>query len=378
MSLPSADDAFPAPATRPVRSRRATVAMGFVTGMLSGMLRQGRDPKALLAATGIDLADAASRIPIDRYAALYNRIGREMDDEGFGLFAQPMRSGSFEFLCRGMLGAATLGEALDRAARFLRIVLPDLAFGVRRGDGDERAELRITETRRLADRRGDPARVFAFEWLLRLIHSVSCWLVSRELALDSVHFPYPRPPHADDYALVYTEHSFFDAGTLVARLRDNLLDLPVRRDEAALADFLDGAPGKITMLYRRDRDMVYRVRDLLRDALPDNLSLETVSHRLHLSPRTLHRRLEEEGSSFRTIKDALRRDIALARLTKTAQPVAQIGAELGYADTSAFYRAVVAWTGVSPERFRKQLLNQVGSPDLPTPAPVSPAPRRVR
>lgn len=327
--------------------------MGFVTGMLSGMLRQGRDPAALLAATGFDLADAASRIPIDRYAALYNLIGREMDDEGFGLFSQPMRSGSFEFLCRGMLGAATLGEALDRAARFLRIVLPDLAVSVRRGG--ERAELRISETRRLADRRGDPARVFAFEWLLRLIHGVSCWLVSREIALDSVHFPYPRPPHAADYALVYTEHSFFDAGMLVARLRDNLLDLPVRRDEAALVAFLDGAPGKITMLYRRDRDMVYRVRDLLRDALPDNLALETVADRLHLSPRTLHRRLEEEGSSFRTIKDALRRDIALARLTKTTQPVAQIGADLGYADASAFYRACVAWTGVSPERFRKQL-----------------------
>ncbi|MCK0507187.1 AraC family transcriptional regulator [Aromatoleum anaerobium] len=378
MPARSAGDAFAAASPRPARSRRATVARGFVTGMLSGMVRQGRDPAPLLAETGVDLADAARRIPIDRYAALYNLIGREMDDEGFGLFAQPMRSGSFEFLCRSMLGAATLGDALDRAARFLRIVLPDLAVSVRRGDGDERAELRISETRRLADRRGDPARVFAFEWLLRLIHAVSCWLVSRELALDSVHFPYPRPPHADDYTLVYTEHSFFDAGTLVARLRDNLLDLPVRRDDAALATFLDGAPGKITMLYRRDRDMVYRVRDLLRDALPDNLSLEAVTDRLHLSPRTLHRRLEEEGSSFRTIKDALRRDIALARLTKTAQPVAQIGADLGYADPSAFYRAVVAWTGISPERFRKQLLNQPAGADLQAPAPPRAAARSVR
>lgn len=348
--------------TAPVRPKRATVAMGFVTGMLAGMQRQGRDAGPLLAAAGIDLADPATRIPIDRYARLYNDITRALDDEGFALFAQPMRSGSFEFLCRGMLGAATLGDALDRAARFLRIVLPDLAVSVRRGDGDERAELRISETRRLADFRGDPARVFAFEWLLRLIHAVACWLVGRGLALDSVHFPYPRPAHADDYALVYTEHSFFDAGTLVARLRDNLLDLPVRRDEAALNVFLDGAPGKITMLYRRDRDMVLRVRDLLRDALPASLALEDIAARLHLSPRTLHRRLEDEGSSFRTIKDAMRRDIALSRLTKTRQPIATIAAELGYADTSAFYRAFVAWTGMAPERFRKQLQNHAHEP----------------
>lgn len=347
----------PSPVLRP---KRATVAMGFVHGMLSGLQRRGRDAAPFLAAAGIDAADPASRIPIDRYARLYNDVTRALDDEGFALFAQPMRCGSFEFLCRGMLGAATLGEALDRAARFLRIVLPDMAVSVRRADApdDERAELRISETRRLADYRGDPARVFAFEWLLRLIHAVSCWLVGRGLALDSVHFPYPRPAHADDYALVYTEHSYFDAGTLVARLRDNLLDLPVRRDEAALAAFLDGAPGKISMLYRRDRDMVLRVRDLLRDALPASLTLEDVAARLHLSPRTLHRRLEDEGSGFRTIKDALRRDIALSRLTKTAQPVAQIAAELGYADPSAFYRAVVAWTGLSPERFRQQLHHQ--------------------
>ena len=109
--------------------------MGFVTGMLAGLIRRGIDPAPLLAATGIDIADAASRIPVDRYAALYNRINRELDDEGFGLFAQPMRPGSFEFLCRSTLSAPTLAEALHRASRFLRLVLPDLAVSIRRQHG---------------------------------------------------------------------------------------------------------------------------------------------------------------------------------------------------------------------------------------------------
>ncbi len=109
------------------------------------------------------------------------------------------------------------------------------------------------------------------------------------------------------------------------------------------------------MLYRRDREMVLRVRDLVRSALPDSLGIDDVAAVVHLSPRTLHRRLRDEGSSFRAIKDAIRRDIALARLTKTRRPIADIAAELGYADTSAFYRAFTGWTGVSPERFRRQL-----------------------
>ena len=341
---------------------QATVAMGFVSGMLAGLVRRRIDPTPLLAATDIDIADTASRIPIDRYAALYNRLNRELDDEGFGLFAQPMRVGSFEFLCRGCLSAPTLAEALTRAARFLHVVLPDMAVSVRRSHGH--AELVIAETRKLAEQTDDPGRIFAFEWLLRLLHGLSCWLAGRGIGLDSVIFPYCKPAHFADYALIFTEDSRFAPtvpggnGTLVASFNANLLDLPIRRDEAALTTFLDGAPGKITTLYRRDREMVIRVRDLLRAALPATLSLDDIADRLYLSPRTIHRRLEEEGSSFRGIKDALRRDMALARLAKTKDSIAKIAADLGYTDTSVFYRAFVDWTGMAPVHYRRQWLNE--------------------
>ena len=341
----------------PLRTQ-ATVAMGFVTGMLAGMRHRGLDPAHLLGALEIDIADTDSSIPIERYAALYNRLNRQLDDEAFALFAQPMRVGSFEFLCRGCLSAPTLAEALARASRFLHIVLPDLAVSVRRSHGH--AELVIAETRRLSDTPEDPARIFAFEWLLRLLHALSCWLAGRGIGLDNVIFPYRKPAHFSDYALIFTEDSRFaptvpgGTGTLVASFNANLLDLPIRRDEAALTTFLDGAPGKITMLYRRDREMVIRVRDLLRAALPETLSLDDIADSLHLSPRTIHRRLEEEGSSFRGIKDALRRDMALARLTKSKDSIAKVAADLGYADTSAFYRAFVEWTGMAPVHYRRQ------------------------
>jgi len=326
--------------------------------MLAGIRRQGIPAEPLLLAAGIDIADPASRIAVTQYAALYNLINRRLDDEGFGLFSQAMRCGSFEFLCRACISAPTLAEALVRASRFLHIVLPDLAISVSRRA--ERAELLIAEHRRLAEYPDDPGRIFAFEWLLRLLHGLLCWLAGRGLALDSVIFPYRRPVHAADYALIFTEDSRFaptlpgGKGTLVASFQANLLDLPIRRDETALTAFLDGGPGKITSLYRRDREMVSRVRDLLRAALPHALALEDIADQVHLSPRTLHRRLEEEGSSFRAIKDALRRDMALSRLTKSRDSIAAIAADLGYADTSAFYRAFVEWTGMAPLHYRRQ------------------------
>src|SRR5574343_225469 len=133
------------------------------------------------------------------------------------------------------------------------------------------------------------------------MHGLASWLAVRSIVLERVQFPYPRPAHADDYALIYTAQSDFAADSLAASFSATLLDLPIRRDEAALASFLEGSPGKITTLYRRDREMVLRVRDILRAALPELPDLDGVARQLNLSPRTLHRRLEEEGSSFRAI-----------------------------------------------------------------------------
>ena len=340
---------------RPERGR-ASVSIGFVTGLLSGLVARGIDPRPLLDTAGIAaevLDDPDARVPLARYAALYNIVVHALDDEGFCLFANPLRVGSFEFLCRSVVASNTLEEALERAARFLRLVLPELRVTVSRTRSA--AQIEIAETTPLCAQREDPRRVFAFEWLLRLLHALACWLVGRGLALNSVAFPYEKPAHAADYGLIYTEHSHFGSATLVATLNPNLLDLPIRRDEAALAAFLDGAPGKITMLYRRDRETVRRVRDLVAAALPQSLALEDIARELLLSPRTLHRRLHEEGSSFRAVKDAVRRDFALARLEKTGQSIAQIAADLGYAEPSAFFRAFQGWTGVAPTEYRKRL-----------------------
>lgn len=353
--MPSSQPASSA-SRSPNHRQQASVAMAFVDGMLIGARRQGIDCSALLASCGISLADAASRVPVEHYARLYNRLIARLEDEAFGLFHRPMPPDSFEFLCRGMLGAPTLGEALGRASRFLRLVVPAMQMELQRGE--RHAAILIDADPQAFACPGPDARVFAFEWLLRLLHSVACWFVNRSVALDSVLFPYPRPAHAPDYNLVYAERSEFNGQQLIARLHDNLLDLPIRRDDAALSRFLDGGPGRISMLYRRDREMVLRVRDLLRAALPDNLGIEAVARELHLSTRTLHRRLEDEGSSFRRIKDATRRDIAYARLTKTRQSIAQLAADLGYADTSTFYRAFVSWSGQSPEQFRAQLASR--------------------
>lgn len=373
MLIPTNRRSAPAPladSAEAPRRQRASVGGGFVIGMVAAQRARGNEPmvETLLEQAGVPAAildDRSLRIGVDRYADLYNRLAAALDDEAFGMFATPLRSGSFEFLCRAALGAPDLTEALDRVARFLRLVLPELQFESWRGDSARAiwSIAAVPGTSMAARRTDDPVRVFAFEWLLRLVHALACWLAGRGLALDRVRFPYARPDHAGDYALIYTDDSRFDpnAPRLEATLSALLLDLPVRRDETSLGEFLRGSPGRIAQLYRRDRETVQRVRDLLRFALPELPSAGAVARRFNLSERSLHRRLADEGSNFRTVRDALRRDLALSRLARSDLPLATIAAELGFGEPSAFYRAVVGWTGKSPSAYRRSLRQMDGS-----------------
>ena len=76
---------------------------------------------------------------------------------------------------------------------------------------------------------------------------------------------------------------------------------------------------------------------------------------LNISPGALKCRVEEGGWSFQAIKDPLRRDLAINRRAKTRQALAEVAAELGFADSAAFYRAFVRWTGMAPAHYRQRL-----------------------
>ncbi|MAM74051.1 MAG: AraC family transcriptional regulator, partial [Tistrella sp.] len=81
--------------------------------------------------------------------------------------------------------------------------------------------------------------------------------------------------------------------------------------------------------------------------------LARVAAALGQSTRSLSRRLAEEGTSFRAVKEALRRDIAIRELTRTDRPIAGIAAELGFDSAAVFHRAFKAWTGSTPGAYRQ-------------------------
>ncbi len=97
-----------------------------------------------------------------------------------------------------------------------------------------------------------------------------------------------------------------------------------------------------------------RVRQCLKSRLTQDSGMETIAAALHLSPRTLVRRLQAENTSFLQIKKQLRQDIAMRLLKESQQPVEDIAAHVGFVSLAAFHHAFKAWTGSTPLAFRRQ------------------------
>lgn len=93
-------------------------------------------------------------------------------------------------------------------------------------------------------------------------------------------------------------------------------------------------------------------REIIRCGSEDATNVEQISARLAVSPRTLRRRLAEEGCSFQEAKNLARRNRAKYFLSHTNMPLSEIAYELGYSELSAFSRAFRNWVGETPQNYR--------------------------
>jgi AraC-like DNA-binding protein len=183
--------------------------------------------------------------------------------------------------------------------------------------------------------------------------------VDSRIQLLEASFPFGAPPHRDAYALMFPGRPVrFDAAGPAAIVFDaQYLALPLRRDERALRTMLQRALPLTVRPYRRDRLLAQRVRELL-GAGGAGATAAALSRALHLSARTLHRHLHDEGASLQALKDEVRRELAVAALTRTSRPVKQIAAEVGFRNEKSFSRAFRHWTGQAPAAWRRRIAAQ--------------------
>jgi AraC-like DNA-binding protein len=306
----------------------------------------------LLARVGLSsslLQVPQARVSVKHYGALWRTIALALDDEFFGQDSRRMKAGSFAMLCHSVLSCKTLGQAIDRSLRFYALLLDDIA-GTAERDANE---ARIILHERAA---GAGQRVFAHELLLLLLYGVSCWLVGRRIPVLRTEFSYPEPAHSAEYRLMYSADLSFDRPNTLIAFEAGYLDLPVVQNEQSIKEFLRTAPESILVKYKNGSSLTAKIRRRLRQFLPGEVpDFESLANEFNMTAATMRRRLHEEGESYQSIKDQLRRDLAIGYLSHTSRSVMDIALELGFSERSAFHRAFRKWTGASPGEFRRTL-----------------------
>ena len=358
--------------------------MAFARAIVSAYEHYGQDPASALRQAQIapeQLAKPDARITAWQMETLSGTAMQELDDEALGWFSRRLPWGSYGMLARASISAPTLGVALKRWCRHHGLIAPDIALEL--SVAGDVATIRITEhptatqgsamagdfaqvKEEPATRAGDtkqkttplrsPASVreFCLVSMLRNIHGLACWLVDSRIPLQAAEFPFAPPPHADAYSVLFSGVVRFQQAQAAIIFDASYLALPLRRDERALQQMLQHALPLTVLQYRRDRLLVQRVRQTLATHPQQTHNAEALALLLHVSPRTLHRQLKEEGATLQGLKDEVRQASAIELLHRTERPVKQVAEAAGFLNEKSFIRAFKGWTGTSPAEFRKQ------------------------
>jgi AraC-like DNA-binding protein len=303
---------------------------------------------ALLAAHGVDV-DAAEGtvVPIDACWRIFSEHAALTGDELHCVFGFPLRPGGTNLIIARMLLCRTLHEALVAYAEAAAIVAPDVAVTVTRRREGLSLKWRPPQPE-------NPLHQIVLEGTASVYFAVFTWLTDREPPVLRVRAPAPRAAsgstllHAIGAPVIHGGEEV----ELVFAPQAGLL--PVRQDD--IAAWRDGAYKVLSAMALRplaDRPggaFADKVRSALLDERVDQ---EGVARRWGVSAKTVARRLELEGASFRRLRDEMRmhksRGLIHAGLT-----VEEIGDQLGYEDPRSFRRAFRRWFGVSPTAYRSQ------------------------
>lgn len=326
-----------------------TIPTHYARDLIDAAVKRGASREELLNLASIDQAlldTPRARMSLKPFSRLYAGIVAALEDEEFGLHSVPTRPGSAEMLCRAAITSATFGECAQVMARACTVALA--AFKVECVmEGDE-IELRFHE--RVPDA---PKRLLRYEISLVPLYAILCWTVGRRLPLLSVGFPCRSERHWLELRNLIGPDIRFNRPYASLRFAGSARNLPVTRHANEIQRFIRRAPGSMIEALLVRESLASEVRQVLQEALPGQPSLTQVAERLAVSPRTLHRKLEESDTSFQAIKDEVRRDIAIRRLTRSEDPIAAIAFDVGFDNPTAFHRAFRHWTGSTPNAYRR-------------------------
>jgi AraC-like DNA-binding protein len=319
--------------------------------VVQAVLREGMDVERLFVGTSLDQErlETGGNISVSEFVAILNNGRQLTGSDALGLeIARRVRLPIFGAVSGAMAAAPTIREGLQTLENYIRLLVSYI--GVELESSRSALTLRIHF---LADL-GEVAERFHAESSVAVVQHYVELITGERLSNARYLFAFPTPDYVDRYDEIYHSPVEFQQGGHAVELPHAVLD---RR--SAFFDAETWSAGQLQLADQLKRlhalgqqSYTTHTAGLLRSHVPPLPDLATVAANLHLSERTLNRRLQEEGTSFRHLRGQVLKSWAEHYLLQTEDSVEAIGASLGYSDAANFRRAFRSWSGCSPNEFR--------------------------
>jgi AraC-like DNA-binding protein len=189
--------------------------------------------------------------------------------------------------------------------------------------------------------------------LVRMLKAFGC--AHRDIR--AVCFEYPPPAHCSAYAAAFGGTERFSQPFTGVEFSAHALDRRHVHHDLELHTLILAQAERTLDRGPRPMRCVDRVRVILSSApvaqLPEMVEL---SRKLGLSERTLRRKLEDEGTSYRELTQSIQYKAACAMLRDPDLTLQSIAHALGFADSTAFHRAFLRWAKFTPAEYRASLV----------------------
>jgi AraC-like DNA-binding protein len=238
-------------------------------------------------------------------------------------------------------------EAIEAVARYPRLLGDTAEVRLERSAGKLEVELARSGDQRYLPDGAD----FAIASLFKALATIT---QGRARCIE-VHLPRVRPRNVAAYRRVFGMTPRFGAEhPALSYVTSTLLD-PLPESDGRLSRILEQQAATEHASLPEEAAWMRRVRSQLGRALARGATdIQAIAARCGVSERTLRRRLQDAGTSFRALSDEVRRVRTLELIEEGHNQVGRLAEAVGYRDPDAFARAFRRWTGVAPARYLAQ------------------------